>query len=202
MRPTVFALKLTLKGITDCLVIYQWHNIPLRQYYERFFERIYFIKHSGCLCAPTDQTREIVLTLEFLSSLRSLWNEQNFSSEFFYIFSLLKIKKFHFHCKNNFKFKIWFSNEIDFGFQFRIPLSEIIWIVCLNVCDLERFWQNFTPWNRWESQTTWVQVWPKYSRQNFSRFSRIIWKNRPGQKTKIVLLLGLIFHDYYKGLFF
>ena len=138
-----------------------------------------FVKHSWCLdlCAPTDQTREIVLTLGFLSSPRSLWNKQNFSSEFaLHFFTAQNKKNFHFKCKNIFKFKIWFSNEIDFGFQFRIPLSEIIWIVCLNVCDLERFWQNFTPWNRWESQTTWVQVWPKYSRQNFSRFSRIIWK--------------------------
>ena len=63
----------------------------------------------------------------------------------FYIFSLLKIKKFHFKCKNIFKFKIWFSNEIDFGFQFRIPLSEIIWIVCLNVCDLEKVLAKFHP---------------------------------------------------------
>ena len=47
--------------------------------------------------------------------------------------------------RKNFKFDVGFSNKIDFGFQFIIPLSEIICIVCANICDLERFGQNFTP---------------------------------------------------------
>ena len=46
----------------------------------------------------------------------------------FYVFHCSKIKKNHFKCENIFKFEVLFSNEIDFGFQFRIPLSEIICI--------------------------------------------------------------------------
>ena len=61
---------------------------------------------------------------------------------------MLKIKNLDFEWENIFKFEDWFSNKIDFGFQLRISLSEIICIVCANICDRERFGQNFNPWNR------------------------------------------------------
>ena len=38
--------------------------------------------------------------------------------------------------------------KIDLCFQFWTPLSEIIFIVCSNICDPDRFGQNFAQWNR------------------------------------------------------
>ena len=97
-------------------------------------------------CAPIDQPHEIVLTLRFTSSLRYLSNKQNFSSEL--VLQFFTAQKLEIFTSNIFKSQVRLSNKIDFGFKFRTPLSEIICIVCTNICDPDRFGQNFAPWNR------------------------------------------------------